>query len=220
MKSIFITGVDTDIGKTFVSLGLCLKLSEEGKKTGYFKPFQSGAIKKDGKLYAPDIEEIKKYSSRVSCSYSYLLEGEVSPFLASLLNNVRFDFKKVKQDLYNFSKNIDYVIIEGAGGLYCPISKGVLFCDLIKELNQEIIIVTTPHLGRLNHTLMTVECAKLNNIKIKGIIINKIEKNMTQSETNFIKELKTFYKGEILAQIPCFKNPSKQEIIKCFKNIV
>ena len=67
-KSIFITGTDTDIGKTFVSAGLCLAFKNKGLNVGYFKPFQSGA--KDG--IAPDVEELKKYPNFVEAKYSYL----------------------------------------------------------------------------------------------------------------------------------------------------
>ena len=218
MKNIFITGVDTDIGKTFVSIGICLLKESENKKVGYFKPFQSGAYEKEGKLIAPDPYELKKYSS-IPSKYSYLFKGEVSPHLASILDNVEVDMNKVKYDLENFSKDKDFVVVEGAGGLYCPAVKGKLFSDIIKELNLETIIVTTPHLGRLNHTLMTLECAKINNIKIKGIIINKIPKNMTLSEKNFIKELKLFSDVEILGAIPEIKVLNKENILKAFKTL-
>ena len=215
-KSIFITGTDTDIGKTFVSVGLCLALENKGLKVGYFKPFQSGA--KNG--VAPDVEELKKYSNSINTLYSYLFEGEVSPYLASKLNNVRVDIEKVKQDLANFKKENDFVVIEGAGGLYCPSYSDKLFADVISELNQEIIIVTTPNLGRINHTLMTIECAKQKGIKIKGLIINAMPKEKTLSQANFIEELKTFCDVEILSVIPKIPNPNKQDIIEEFSKIV
>ena len=216
IKSIFITGCDTDIGKTFVSVGLCLALENNGLKVGYFKPFQSGAI--NG--MAPDIEEIKKHNTSIKTLYSYLFEGDVSPHLASILNNVEVDIEKVKTDLINFKKENDYVVIEGAGGLFCPAIKSKLFADIVAELNQEIIIVTTPDLGRINHTLMTVECAKQKNINVKGIIINKMPKNPTLSQKNFIKELKMFSDVEILGIIPEMSNPTKNEIIEQFSSII
>lgn len=217
-NSIFITGTDTDIGKTFVSVGLCLAKENEGLKVGYFKPFQSGAYKKEDKLLAPDIEELKKYSN-IKTKYSYLFEGEVSPHLASVLSKVKVDAEKVKKDLKEFSSTLDFTVIEGAGGLMCPAVKGKLFCDIIRELNQEIIIVTTPVLGRINHTLMTIECAKQKGIKIKGLIINKMPENPTLSEENFISELRMFSDIEILATIPQMKNPNKEEIIKYFLKV-
>ena len=219
-KSIFITGIDTDIGKTFISVGLCLAFEKINKKVGYFKPFQSGAVEKNGVMFAPDIEELKKYSPNIETKFSYLLKGEVSPHLASILSNIEPDFKKIQNDLDEFSFNKDFVVIEGAGGLYCPAIKGKLFCDVIKELNQEIIIVTTPHLGKINHTLLTIDCALKHGIKIKGLIINKMPKNPTLSEQNFISELKMFCDIEILGVIPELLNPKKEEIIDNFSSII
>lgn len=218
MKSVFITGIDTDIGKTFVSVGICLKKENENIKTGYYKPLQSGAYLKDGSLVAPDLYELKKYTN-IPSLYSYLLKGEVSPYLASKIENTKIELSKIKNDYINFSKELDFTVIEGAGGLYCPAGDKILFSDIIKELNQEIVIVTTPMLGKLNHTLMTIECAKLNNIKIKGIIINKIPKNPTLSEKNFIKELNDFSDIKILGKIPQIDNPSKKEITEIFKDV-
>ena len=218
MESIFITGIDTDIGKTFVSIGICLKKENENIKTGYYKPLQSGAYLKDNELIAPDLYELKKYTN-IPSLYSYLLKGEVSPYLASKIANTKIELTKIKNDYVHFSKNLDYTVTEGAGGLYCPVGENMLFCDIIKELNQEIIIVTTPQLGKLNHTLMTIECAKLNNIKIKGIIINKIPKNPTLSEKNFIKELNNFSNIEILGKIPQIDNQGKKEITEIFKDV-
>lgn len=215
-NSIFITGIDTDIGKTFVSVGLCLALENKGLKVGYFKPFQSGAI--DNK--APDIEELKKYSTNIKTKYSYLLEGEVSPHLASILKDVEMDISNVKNDLNEFKKENDFVVIEGAGGFYCPAIKGKLFADIIKELNEEIIIVATPDLGRINHTLMTIECAKKKGVKIKGLIINSMPQNPTLSQENFIKELKMFCDTKILGVISKMKNPTKEKIIKEFNPIL
>lgn len=215
-NSIFITGVDTDIGKTFVSVGLCLALENNGLKIGYFKPFQSGAIN----AIAPDVQELKKYTNDVKTLYSYLFKEEVSPHLAGVLNDIEVDIEKVKVDLINFKKENDYVVIEGAGGLYCPAVKGKLFADIITELNQEIIIVTTPDLGRINHTLMTIDCAKKRGIKIKGVIINKMPNEKTLSQENFVNELKMFSDVEILGIIPEMKNPTKNEIIKQFSSII
>lgn len=214
-NSIFITGCDTDIGKTFVSLGLCLALENKGLKVGYFKPFQSGV--KNG--MAPDIEELKKYSNSIKTKYSYLFEGEVSPHLASVLNNIEVDIEKVKSDLKEFKSCCDFVVIEGAGGLYCPAVKGKLFADIIKDLNQEIIIVTTPNLGRINHTLMTIDCAKQKGIRIKGLIINSMPEEKTLSQENFIKELKMFSDVEILGVVPEMKETTKEDLIEVFSEI-
>lgn len=218
MKSIFVTGVDTDIGKTFVSIGLCLKKEAQGLKVGYFKPLQSGAYEKAGKLCAPDLVELKKYSS-IPSMYSYLFKGEISPHLAALLENKDIDMNKIKKDFIEFSSKFDFTIVEGAGGLYCPAFKNTKFCDIIKALDIETIVVTTPELGRLNHLLMTVECAKINNIKVRGIIINKMTKSPSLSEKNFVKELREFCDVEILGVVPQIENVDKKAILDAFEGV-
>ncbi len=215
MKNFFITGVDTDIGKTFVSIGLALIETEKGKKVGYYKPLQSGAYQKNGVLIAPDPYELKKYSS-IETKYSYLLEGEVSPYLASKLNKVSVDIEKIKQDYIDFSKNKDLTIIEGAGGLFCPIFDNYLFSDLIKDLQEEVIIVTTPNLGRINHTLLTIFALNKLGVKIKGIIINKMPKNPNLAQKNFVQELKSFTDVRILGIIKEIEKFDKKTILNAF----
>lgn len=198
----FITGIDTDIGKTFITKGLALVMENKRKKVGVFKPLQSGAIKKNNELLAPDLEAIKEYSSKIKTKCSYLLEGEVSPALAARLSGIKIDINKIKTDFINFSKQNDVTLIEGAGGILAPISDNMLCSDLIKLLDIPIIIVTVPFLGRLNHTLLTINYAKTNGIKIKGIIVNKIPKETNNIATkNFIEELKMYTDVEILGQI-------------------
>ncbi len=217
----FITGIDTDIGKTFVTKGLALAKENQGKKVGVFKPLQSGAIKRDNEFLAPDLEAVKELSPDINTKCSYLLEGEVSPALAARLAGVKINIEKIKKDFWEFSQLNDITFVEGAGGILAPATDNMLCADLIKALNIPIIIVTVPFLGRLNHTLLTVHYAKTNNINIKGIIINKIpEKTDDLASLNFIKELKMYTDIEILGYIKDLKSPDKNEIIKQFYNIL
>lgn len=211
----FITGVDTDIGKTYVTKGLALTLSKQGKKVGVFKPLQSSAIKTSSGYLAPDLEAIKELSSDISTKCSYIFEGDVSPALAARLANVKIDINKIKYDFQIFSKENDIVLVEGAGGILAPATDNYLCADLIKELNVPIIIVTVPFLGRLNHTLLTINYAKSVGIDIKGIIINKVPLASNDLATNnFIDELKRYTNIEILGTIHSSKNIDIEEFNK------
>lgn len=203
----FITGVDTDIGKTFVTRGLALAYEAKGKKAGVFKPLQSGAIKSNNGLLAPDLEAIKELSRTVNTKCSYLLEGEVSPALAARLAGVKINIEKIKSDFKEFSRQNDITLVEGAGGLLAPAADNMLCADLIKELNIPIIIVTVPFLGRLNHTLLTIHYAKTNNIPIKGIIVNKVpDKTDDLASLNFINELQRYTDIPVIGEIQETKN--------------
>lgn len=198
----FITGVDTDIGKTFVTKGLALALEKTGKKVGVFKPLQSSAIKTVNGYIAPDLKAVKDLSSNINTMCSYLFEGDVSPALAARLAGVKINVEKIKEDFSSFKEKNEITLVEGAGGILAPATDNMLCADLIKELNIPIIIVTVPFLGRLNHTLLTISYAKNNGIDVKGIIINKVQTNSNDLATkNFIDELKRYTDVKILGEI-------------------
>ncbi len=214
----FITGVDTDIGKTFVTKGLALVSEYKGKITGVYKPLQSGAIKTEKGILAPDLEEIKKASKTINTKCTYLFEGEVSPALAARLAGIKIDTDKIKTDFNEFKKKNDITFVEGAGGILAPAADNMLFADLIKLLNIPVIIVTVPFLGRLNHTLLTIHYAKTNNIPVKGIIINRMPVKTDNLATgNFIQELKIYTDIPVLGIIKEMNTNTKEEIIKEFK---
>ena len=216
----FITGIDTDIGKTFITKGLALSFENQNKKIGVFKPLQSGAIKKQNTILAPDIEAIKELSTNIRTKCSYLLEGEVSPALAARLAGIKIDINKIKKDFDDFSQMNDVTLVEGAGGLLAPVSDNLLCADLIKELNIPIIIVTIPFLGRLNHTLLTIHYAKTNNINIKGIIVNKIPNETKNIATkNFINELKMYTNIPIIGEIKEINSKDKTQLVKSFSYV-
>lgn len=213
----FITGVDTDIGKTFVTKGLAVTLEHRNKQVGVFKPLQSSAIETKNGLLAPDLEAIKELTNTVKTKCSYIFKGDVSPALASKLAGIKIDINKIKSDFEEFKKENDITLVEGAGGILAPATDTMLCADLIKELNIPIIIVTVPFLGRLNHTLLTIHYAKTNNIQIKGIIINKIPTITNDLATqNFIRELKQYTDIEIIGEI---KEIKKEDIQKEFAKI-
>ena len=216
----FITGIDTDIGKTFITKSLALTFEMQKKNVGVFKPLQSGAIKIDNQLLAPDLEEIKKVSNNIKTKCSYILEGEVSPALAARLAGKKINIDKIKNDFISFSDKNEITLVEGAGGILAPISDNLLCADLIKELNIPIILVTVPFLGRLNHTLLTIHYAQTSNINIKGIIVNKIPNKIDNLATkNFINELKMYTNVPIIGEIKEINYNNKEEIISIFTPI-
>lgn len=215
----FITGIDTDIGKTFVTKWLAFANEKSGKKVGVFKPVQSGAVKSPDGFLAPDLEAVKKLSPDIAVKCSYLLEGEVSPALAARLSGVKIDIDKIVSDFSEFSKNNDITLVEGAGGLLAPVTDDILCADLIKALNIPIIIVTVPFLGRLNHTLLTIYYAKNNNIPIKGIVVNKVPHYTNDDATkNFVSELKLYTDVEIIGEIP--QTDNSVDILNVFQKFV
>ena len=191
-KGIFVTATGTDIGKTFISGLLVKKMRDYGLNCGYFKPALSGAVKEpDGTLTPGDAKfvletaEIKRHPKEV---VSYIFEEAVSPHLAAQRQSEEIKIAKIRKDFEEASKKYDYLLIEGAGGITCPLrlenGEKYLLKDLIKEFNTGIIIIADAGLGTINSTLLTVEYANNNGIKIEGIILNNFRPDSFMHQDN------------------------------------
>ncbi len=148
-----------------------------GYSVGVFKPIQTGAVEKKGRLVSSDLEFVKEVKSvcfnrsDILTFCSYLFREPVAPSLAAALEEVDIDFEKILRDYKELEKKCDFVITEGAGGLLAPVKGKFLMRDMAKLLDLPLVIVARPDLGTINHTLLTIEAARSHNIPIFGIII-------------------------------------------------
>lgn len=189
---IFITGSDTDVGKSYISKGICKELSKNGEVTGYLKPFQSGLIE-GTKTDAQTVQE----GSNIIAKSSYITKTPSTPLISAEIDGVEFDIKKVKKDYEELKKQCENVIVEGSGGIYVPVKKGVLMADVIKELNIPALVVIRPNLGTINHALMSVECLINNGIKVLGIVISNYPNKTNDPVISRAKEMIEMFSGDI-----------------------
>ena len=190
-KKIFITATGTDIGKTYVSALIVKKMRESGLNCGYYKPVLSGVEENKGKLIKSDcnyIVETTKVPATADECVTYWWKEAVSPHLASKRADQIIETEKIKKDFDNACKKYDYLLVEGAGGITCPLRLNngdkYLLKDLIKDLECSILIVADGGLGTINSTLLTVEYARANGIKINGIILNNFEPDNFMHQDN------------------------------------
>ena len=183
-KKIFITGTGTDVGKTYISALIVKKLRETGFNCCYYKPVMSGVVELAGKLIDSDVNYVIQtadLSVEAEACVSYWWKEAVSPHLAAKRSNQVIDIDKIKYDYAQLCKKYDYLLIEGAGGITCPLvineNEKYLIKDLIWELGLSILIVADAGLGTINSTLLTVDYAKANGIEIEGIILNNYDSN-------------------------------------------
>ncbi len=164
----FVTGTDTDVGKSYICKHLAKEFIKLGKKTGYLKPFQSGF--EEG--IDPDAKQIEIIAKGVITKSSYITNTPCTPLVSAQIDNVDYNLEKVKCDYDELKNNCDITIVEGSGGLYVPVKENILMSDVIKFLNLPTLIVARPNLGTINHTLMTIKCAQNEGIKIIGVVIS------------------------------------------------
>lgn len=170
----FITGVGTDVGKTYVS-SLLYKELKKYISIDYFKPIQSGCYYKGEKLIAPDLKFLADFNEeeykeeRCSCK----LVPEVSPHLASEIENKIIDIDLIESEFNKKVSKSKNILVEGAGGVYVPIIRDKFYIyDLIKKLNLPVILVANTKVGGINHSMLSIRFLESLNIKIYGIIFN------------------------------------------------
>ena len=123
-KKIFITGTGTDVGKTYISALIVKKMREAGYNCGYFKPVISGVTEMCGHLMDSDanyVIQTANIPTEAEQCVSYYWQEAVSPHLAAKRKNQEIDIDKIKYDFAQINKKYDYLLIEGAGGITCPL---------------------------------------------------------------------------------------------------
>ncbi|MEW6171175.1 MAG: adenosylmethionine--8-amino-7-oxononanoate transaminase, partial [Candidatus Omnitrophota bacterium] len=170
-KGIFISGTDTEVGKTYVSCLLTKALRQKGISVGVMKPIQCSGSDSDFLIRANNSKIDKKLVN------PYFLKLSVAPIVAFKKEKIKFNKDKILKAFNILSQRYDFVIVEGVGGLVVPITEDYFVTDLIKDLGLDLVIVSRPGLGAINHTLMSVNLARNHGIDVRGIVINNLKKN-------------------------------------------
>jgi dethiobiotin synthetase len=184
-KGIFITATGTDIGKTYVTALLIKKLRNLGMNTGYYKAALSGAENIAGSD-AGYVNSVAQIGQEPKTLLSYLYKNAVSPHLASKLEGNPVELGKVMTDFAFIGKKYDYVVVEGSGGIVCPIryddTDRIFLEDIINALKLDTLLVADAGLGTINAVVLTVEYMRQKNIGIKGIILNRYTGTIMQKD--------------------------------------
>ena len=195
-------------------------MRESGLNCGYYKPVLSGVEEIDGKLVQSDCNYVvntAKIPAAAEECVTYRWKEAVSPHLAAQRAGQVIKTEKIKKDFESISQKYDYLLIEGAGGITCPLrldSEKYLLKDLIKDLNVDIIIVADAGLGTINSTLLTVEYARKNGINIQGIILNKYDDKNFMHRDNLDK-IEYLSGVKVVAAVP--ENASEIKLLDfCF----
>ena len=217
MKSIFITGTDTDVGKTYITAGLAVTLRKMGIDIGVMKPFAAGNAQKNG-FKSEDVEILSK-SAQVNDPENLVnpqfFPISASPYTAWKKLKIKPKIPTILKSFKKLSHLHEMLLIEGMGGVMTPILKDYYIANLIKEMKIPTIIVTRSKVGTVNHTIMTVKFCEKFKIPIKGIIINNFDKGYP------VKQLKNDLEGltgvKVLGSIPFLKNLSDASLYRTFK---
>lgn len=192
-KGLFVLGTGTDIGKTYVT-GLILKyMRDNGYDATYFKAALSGAVRDENGLLIPGdaVEVLSMANLKEDTDFlvPYIYETAVSPHLASQIEGNPVDLTVVKDAYDEVSKKYDYIVMEGSGGIVCPIryegkddENNIMLEDIIKYLGLDVILIADAGLGTINSIVTTVEYLKNRNIHVCGIIMNNYKDELMEND--------------------------------------
>jgi dethiobiotin synthetase len=206
MKPIFITGIGTGVGKTVISA-----IVTEALQADYWKPIQAGF--EDG----TDSETVQSLLSNLKTVIhpeAYKLRLPASPHISAREENLVINIDKIVADFNHIQATsvADYIVIEGAGGLLVPINDNQFILDLIKALDAYVIIVSQNYLGSINHSLLTTQVCKSNNLKVLGLIFNG-------EYMNYQQEIVDWSGYPFLGAIPTFDNLTSEYVQQQTVNI-
>ena len=203
MKSLFITGTDTDIGKTHVCAGIAHSLKKSGIDVGIMKPFACGVKQKTG-FSSKDLtilSDAANVNDPEELINPFFFPIAASPYTAAKDLAVKIDTNHALKCFEELNKIHDTVLVEGVGGIMTPILKDYSILDLIKDFNTNTIIVTSSKIGTINHTIMTYKMCKNMKIPVKGLIINNFDSS-GYSIPELERDLSTLTNLPVLCSLP------------------
>ncbi|MEK0328312.1 MAG: dethiobiotin synthase [Nitrosopumilus sp.] len=217
MKSLFITGTDTDVGKTYIAAGLAVTFRNMGIDVGVMKPFAAGRAQKKG-YKSEDIVILSKAAK--ACDPEKLVNPQffkipASPYTAWKTLKTKPKISIILSSFKKLTKLHDMILVEGMGGIMTPILKDYYITNLIKEMKIPAVIVTRSKIGTVNHTIMTCKMCEKYKIPVKGIIINNFDDGYPIPELK--RDLQNLTGIKVLGSIPFIKNMNDASLHRIFK---
>jgi dethiobiotin synthetase len=178
---VFVTGTSTEVGKTVVAAAIARTLAGEGKRVAVFKPAVTGldeGVETDHALLRR--ASGSGQSDEEIAPYRY--GPPASPHLAAALAGEEIDPERLRQVASAAAEGADAIVCEGVGGLLVPLSPAYLVRDLAADLGYPLVVVASPGLGTINHTLLAVEAARSAGLEVAAIVLNPWPEEPTEIE--------------------------------------
>lgn len=186
MSTFFITGTDTDCGKTYCTVALLNALKQQQHTAWGFKPIASGA---DGKGYNPDVLALQQasYQAKDYAQHNvYTFQQATAPHLAAEQENIIIQQETLNQGLQFAQQQAEIVLVEGAGGWFTPLDEHTLYSDWVTNNKLPVILVVGMKLGCINHALLTAHAVCTSGLSLHGWIANF---NHPECPTDYLRSL-------------------------------
>ena len=202
MKGVyFVSGIDTDIGKTVATGVLAKQLLQQGKSVITQKPVQTGCqdIAEDIAVHRKIMDIPMQEADKQGLTMPEIFGYPASPHLAARLDGRALDLDKIRTTTQELATQYEIVLVEGAGGLMVPLTEDLLTIDYIKQQAYPVILVTSGRLGSINHTLLSFSALKQYGIQLHSLIFNHIQDSKDETVAGDTLE---YLKGRLKDEFP------------------
>ena len=186
-RGVFVTGTDTGVGKTWVSVGLMAVLQARGFTVTGMKPVSAGCERTPNGLRNDDALMLKRQAS-VTHPYERVnpaaFEPPIAPHIAAADIGARIDFASILRAYAQIASTSDLCVVEGAGGWLVPLSARRSFADLAVRLSLPVVLVVAIRLGCLNHALLSVESIEARGLPLLGWVANRLAADTPRAAEN------------------------------------
>lgn len=186
-RGLFVTGTDTGVGKTRIAANLAHLLSQRGWVVRARKPVESGCLRDESGLIPADAAILQAASGNTDtlaaiCPYRY--ESALSPERAAALAGQSLTLENIVAVCRQGVTEIDFLLVEGAGGFYSPLASGVLNADLAVSVNLPVLLIVPNRLGAINQTLLAVDAIKRRGLTLAAVILNQVAQEIDPQMNN------------------------------------
>jgi dethiobiotin synthetase len=210
----FITGTDTGVGKTVVTLGLMQYLQQQGMTVAAMKPVASGCDMTPEGLRNGDAVQLMQQSS-ISLDYDqvnpYAFEPAIAPHIAAAQCGVRIEPEKIRRAYTELTGRVDCVLVEGVGGWQVPLNEDETLADLARLLGLDVIMVVGIRLGCLNHALLTAASIAATGCRLAGWVANQLPPLSEYAQEN-INSIKSRINNPMLGVLPVMQGVSTRVV--------
>ncbi|AVU49846.1 dethiobiotin synthetase [Enterobacter hormaechei] len=208
----FVTGTDTEVGKTVASAALLQAARLLGKTTAGYKPVASGSEMTPEGLRNTDALALQRNSS-LALAYSavnpYTFAEPTSPHIVSADEDRPIDFSVLSSGLRDLETQADWVLVEGAGGWFTPLSDEQTFADWVQAEQLPVILVVGVKLGCINHAMLTAQAVQQAGLRLAGWIANDVVAP-GKRHAEYLATLKRGLPAPFLGEIPCLADGAEQ----------
>jgi len=219
-RALFITGTDTGVGKTHVSVSVVKALVKHGLRVSVMKPIASGSDRTAQGLRNSDALALAR-ASNVDLPYTtlnpYCFEPAISPHIAAEEAGIAIDIGMIKSEFEALAASADFTLVEGAGGWYAPVSQSQSMADLPKALNIAAVLVVGVRLGCLNHARLSKEAIEASGVEFAGWVANRLDPGLERAAEN-LATLERLLGSEPLAVFP-FAAPTPHPNVRCGEHL-